>query len=112
MAQNRLTRRVFLGGAAAIGGGVALAACTSDGGTKTSTSTSGGAAGLPPVEGGTVVTDPAKFPSKLAESPEFAAQVTAGKLPPVAERIGQDPLVIKPLREIGKYGGEIRRGYL
>ena len=35
----------------------------------------------------------------------------AGKLPPVQERIGQDPLVVKPLREIGKYGGTWRRGF-
>ncbi len=27
------------------------------------------------------------------------------------QRIGQDPLVIKPLREIGKYGGTWRRGF-
>lgn len=36
----------------------------------------------------------------------------AGKLPAVAQRIGQDPLVIKPVHSIGKYGGEIRRGYI
>ena len=35
----------------------------------------------------------------------------AGKLPPVEERIGQDPLVIKPVHEIGKYGGTWRRGF-
>jgi peptide/nickel transport system substrate-binding protein len=33
------------------------------------------------------------------------------KLPPVQERIGADPLVIKPLREVGKYGGTWRRGF-
>ena len=31
--------------------------------------------------------------------------------PPVEQRIGQDPLVVKPLREIGKYGGTWRRGF-
>ena len=30
----------------------------------------------------------------------------------VAERIGQDPLVLRPLNEIGRYGGTIRRAYL
>ena len=35
----------------------------------------------------------------------------AGKLPSVQERIGQDPLVVKPLREVGKYGGTWRRGF-
>ena len=63
------------------------------------------------LEGPEVVTDPAKFPKKLNEAPQLAELVKAGKLPPVAERIGQDPLVIKPLHEIGKYGGVWRGGF-
>jgi peptide/nickel transport system substrate-binding protein len=63
------------------------------------------------LEGPEVVTDPAKFPKTLKEAPQLAALVKAGKLPPVAERVGQDPLVIKPLREIGKYGGTWRAGF-
>jgi peptide/nickel transport system substrate-binding protein len=63
------------------------------------------------LEGPEVVTDPAKFPKTFNEAPQFAALVKAGKLPPVAERIGQDPLVIKPLNEIGKYGGTWRAGF-
>src|SRR5919108_5633301 len=57
------------------------------------------------LEGPEVVTDPAKMPKTFKEAPQLAEQVKAGRLPPVAERIGQDPLVIKPLKEIGKYGG-------
>src|ERR1700704_1873205 len=63
------------------------------------------------LEGPEVVTDPAKFPRTFREAPQLAEQVKAGKLPPVAERIGQDPLVIKPLHEIGKYGGTWRGGF-
>lgn len=63
------------------------------------------------LEGPEVVTDPAKFPKTFKEAPAFAELVKAGKLPPVAERIGQDPLVIKPLKEIGKYGGTWRAGF-
>jgi ABC-type transport system substrate-binding protein len=63
------------------------------------------------LEGPEVVTDPAKFPKSFSESPQLAALVKAGKLPPVAERVGQDPLVIKPLHEIGKYGGNWRGGF-
>src|SRR5215813_14427005 len=63
------------------------------------------------LEGPEVVTDPAKFPKTFKEAPQLAEQVKAGKLPPVAERIGQDPLVIKPLHEIGKYGGSWRGGF-
>jgi peptide/nickel transport system substrate-binding protein len=63
------------------------------------------------LEGPEVVTDPAKLPRAFKEAPQLAEQVKAGKLPPVAERIGQDPLVIKPLYEIGKYGGTWRGGF-
>jgi peptide/nickel transport system substrate-binding protein len=63
------------------------------------------------LEGPEVVTDPAKFPKSLKEAPQLAALVKAGKLPPVAERVGQDPLVIKPLHEVGKYGGTWRGGF-
>ena len=63
------------------------------------------------LEGPEVVTDAAKLPKALKEAPQLAALVKAGKLPPVAERIGQDPLVIKPLHEIGKYGGTWRGGF-
>src|SRR5258708_22818207 len=63
------------------------------------------------LEGPEVVTDAAKFPRTFREAPQLTEQVKAGKLPPVAERIGQDPLVIKPLHEIGKYGGTWRRGF-
>src|SRR6267142_5171110 len=63
------------------------------------------------LEGAEVVTDPALFPKSFKEAPQLAELVKAGKLPPVQERIGQDPLVVKPLREIGKYGGTWRRGF-
>jgi peptide/nickel transport system substrate-binding protein len=63
------------------------------------------------LEGAEVVTDPARYPKTFKEAPQLAGLVKAGKLPPVQERIGQDPLVIKPLREIGKYGGTWRRGF-
>src|SRR6266571_17700 len=63
------------------------------------------------LEGAEVVTDPAQFPKSFKEAPQLAELVKAGKLPPVQERIGQDPLVVRPLREIGKYGGTWRRGF-
>jgi peptide/nickel transport system substrate-binding protein len=63
------------------------------------------------LEGPELITDPAQFPKTFKEAPALAELVKAGKLPPVQERIGQDPLVVKPLREIGKYGGTWRRGF-
>ncbi len=63
------------------------------------------------LEGAELVLDPARYPKSFKEAPQLAELVKAGKLPPVQERIGQDPLVVKPLREIGKYGGTWRRGF-
>ena len=63
------------------------------------------------LEGPEVVTDAAKVPKAFKEAPQLAALVKAGKLPPVAQRIGQDPLVIKPQHEIGTFGGTWRGGF-
>jgi peptide/nickel transport system substrate-binding protein len=63
------------------------------------------------IEGPTIITDAAQFPKTFKEAPQLAELVKAGKLPPVEERIGQDPLVMKPVHEIGKYGGTWRRGF-
>ncbi|HSF30275.1 MAG TPA: ABC transporter substrate-binding protein [Candidatus Tectomicrobia bacterium] len=63
------------------------------------------------LEGPEVITDAAKFPKSFKEAPQLAELVKAGKLPPVAERIGQDPLVLKPVHGVGKYGGTWRRGF-
>ena len=53
----------------------------------------------PPPEGGRVILDPAKFPRTFREAPMLAELVSQGRLPPVYERIGQDPLVIQPLHD-------------
>jgi peptide/nickel transport system substrate-binding protein len=63
------------------------------------------------LEGPEVVTDASKAPKSFNEAPQLAALVKGGKLPPVTERIGQDPLVIKPLQSVGKYGGTWRSGF-
>ncbi|MFN8525529.1 MAG: ABC transporter substrate-binding protein [Chloroflexota bacterium] len=53
----------------------------------------------------------AKRPDKLAEAPMLADLVKAGKLPAVDQRVPLEPMVVKPLQEIGKYGGTWRRGF-
>lgn len=45
------------------------------------------------------------------EAPMLAAMVAAGELPPVAERLPDNPLVIEVFDEPGTYGGVIRRGF-
>ena len=43
-----------------------------------------------------------------AEAPALAALVASGQLPPVAERVSNEPLVIEPTEEVGTYGGTWR----
>ena len=64
------------------------------------------------LEGATVIRDPAQIPASFNEAPSLAEQVAAGNLPPVEERLPEEPLVIQPLSDIGKYGGTWRRGFL
>jgi peptide/nickel transport system substrate-binding protein len=100
------SRRVFLHNAVVVGGGALfLGACSS-------TAKPGGSSAAGRVEGAQLITDPAAMPTTFKESPEFAALVAQGKLPPVAQRIGRSPLVLKPVQGVGRYGGQLRRGVL
>lgn len=63
------------------------------------------------LEGITIVTDPAEWPKRFKEAPQLAELVKAGKLPPVEQRLPEDLMVIRPVREIGRYGGIWRRGF-
>jgi peptide/nickel transport system substrate-binding protein len=65
------------------------------------------------LEGPEIIRDAAKFPKTFKEAPMLAELVKVGKLPPVEKRLPDptDLMVIKPLKEIGKYGGRWRRGF-
>ncbi len=66
-------------------------------------------------EGATVVPPvadvPATVPAK-AEAPMLTEQVQAGKLPPLAERMPKEPLVVPVVDQVGQYGGEWTSGIL
>ncbi|MCS7367935.1 MAG: ABC transporter substrate-binding protein [archaeon YNP-WB-062] len=49
--------------------------------------------------------------TKFSEAPVLAELVKQGKLPPVEKRLPEEPLVVEPLEEIGKYGGTARVVY-
>jgi len=49
--------------------------------------------------------------SAYNEAPELNELVKANKLAPVAERLPQTPVVVKPFEKIGAYGGTWRRAY-
>ena len=46
--------------------------------------------------------------TSFGEAPALAALVAAGELPPVADRLPDEPLVIEPLERIGTYGGDLK----
>jgi peptide/nickel transport system substrate-binding protein len=62
-----------------------------------------------PVEATPVPEAPA---SKYNEAPMLAELVQKGELPPVDERLPEEPLVVDVVEEIGQYGGVWRRGFL
>ena len=44
---------------------------------------------------------------KYKEAPMLRAKVAAGELPPVEERLPEEPLVVPAVEEIGQYGGQV-----
>ncbi|PYM51892.1 MAG: hypothetical protein DME16_02815 [Candidatus Rokuibacteriota bacterium] len=102
------TRREFLRDAAVAAGGAALA-----GALPAVDAVAQGAKAPEPklgaqligkLEGPELILDHAKWPKKLAEAPMLADLVKAGKLPPVEKRVPEEPMVVKPLHTIGRYG--------
>jgi len=114
MAKKRagVTRREFLQQAAMASGAMALtgfaptAALAAQAGEQKI-----GSQLIGKLEGPSLILDPAKFPTKFSEAPMLAELVKAGKLPPVAQRIPEEPMVVKPVHSVGKYGGTWRRGF-
>src|SRR4030095_16988050 len=64
------------------------------------------------LEGSQVVTDAAAIPKSFKEAPELAERVKQAKLRPVEKRLPSEPLVLKPLKHTGRYGGTWRRGFV
>ncbi|HEX6358705.1 ABC transporter substrate-binding protein [Actinophytocola sp.] len=111
------SRRRFLRDVVLVSGGTLLLdACSSTPVVRTADTPGGrggtAAAGLPDIEGAELITDAASIPTRFREAPELAKLVSSGQLPPVAERVGSDPLVLKPIHSTGRYGGQIRRGFV
>jgi peptide/nickel transport system substrate-binding protein len=52
-------------------------------------------------------TEPQAAAAEEKEAPALAKLVAEGKLPPLEERLPDEPLVVEPYEEIGRYGGEI-----
>jgi peptide/nickel transport system substrate-binding protein len=52
-----------------------------------------------------------ELPSEYSEAPLLADKVAAGELPPVDERLPENPLVVLPIKSVGQYGGTWYRGW-
>ncbi len=65
------------------------------------------------LEGPEIILDAKAYPKTFKEAPVLATQVKAGKLPAVDKRLPEPSqlFVVKPLHEIGKYGGNWRRAF-
>jgi peptide/nickel transport system substrate-binding protein len=68
--------------------------------------------GLAAGAGALVTAETALAQGKYKESPALAELVKAGKLPPVDQRLPQNPLVVPVVEKSGEYGGVWRRAFL
>jgi ABC-type transport system substrate-binding protein len=107
--RSGLSRRNFLRLSAVAAGGAALAACGTEqqGGAEGRKDAVGGVAGGRDARGS--VTDPLPTPPGLKEAPMLERMVDAGELPPLEERLPENPYVV-PHKWLtpGKYGGNLR----
>ncbi len=54
---------------------------------------------------------PAAAAAQAKESPMLTELVKAGRLPPLSERLPEEPFVAEPVEEVGQYGGTLRTAY-
>jgi len=110
MPPRRISRRTFIALSATTALGAVAAACTPPTPTpKPAEPTKAVAPAQPTAAPATAV--PTKPPAKYTEAPMLADLVKAGKLPPVEQRISEEPLVVKPIEEAGQYGGTWHRAW-
>ena len=116
-----LTRRQFLVLSGSLTAAAALAACAPQATPTAAPPTAAPAAtqppaptAVPPTAAPAATKPPATAAptappaAKYKESPLLADLVKAGKLPPVEQRLPANPLVVKPVDKVGKYGGTWR----
>ena len=103
--------------AAVLAAGVAAAAAFAAGEGEEGSQTSGAAAEMMMAEYGDVwqwdtladyERDTGNTITSFGEAPMLAAMVQAGELPPVAERLPEEPLVLNVFEGIGTYGGTLK----
>ena len=103
----RVLAGLGLAGAFALGSVGAAAQTAAPGAPKIGSSLIG------KLQGPEIIRDAKAFPKTFKEAPTLAALVKDGKLPAVDRRLPEPSqlLVVKPLDQIGKYGGNWRRAF-
>jgi peptide/nickel transport system substrate-binding protein len=86
------------------GGGAATPAA--GGGTPAASGTPGGSGSSIRIEGNL------PLPASFQDPTMLADQVKSGKLPAAKDRLPKNPLVVKPVEKVGKYGGTWRAAIL
>jgi peptide/nickel transport system substrate-binding protein len=111
---DKLSRRDFLRLSAVTVAGAAVAACAKAPAPTATTAPAAAPTNTPMPTNTTIPTraptaTPVPTPVEVMESPMTADMVKAGTLPPLDERLPQNPLVISmPWQGPGKYGGRMR----
>ncbi len=103
MPATRVSRREFLRVSSLLAAGTLAAACVPATPTEPTAATAEPAAPAAPT------TAPAV--AGYSEAPILAQMVSEGELPPIDERLPEEPLVVEPIEEIGQYGGTWRRAF-
>jgi len=103
---DKLKRRDFLKASAIAAAGLLAQACAK---TPTSQPEPTKAAAQPTATPKPAEPTPTPEPEAPKEAPGLAEMVSSGSLPAVAERVPQDPMVIEPFQEMGKYSADVHR---
>ncbi len=108
-----VTRREFLLEAALASGAVALPSLVPTAALAGQAEPKAGTQFIGKLEGPEIIREVAKFPTAFKEAPMLTELVKAGKLPPLEKRLPDpaDLMVVKPVHQIGRYGGRWRRGF-
>lgn len=102
----QLTRREFIRVSSLATASGVIAACSPQAEPTTAPATEPTAA--PPT---TAPSEPSAPAARFKEAPMLADLVAKGELPPVEERLPENPDVLAPVEAVGKYGGTWRRGF-
>jgi peptide/nickel transport system substrate-binding protein len=105
MAKKMISRREFLRVSVIATAGAAAAACAK---AAPEEPTATAEAAVPtPTEAAAPTPTPEPAVDTGRQAPMLAALVVAGELPPIDERLPEDPMVVVPTYEIGQYGGTL-----